>query len=108
MLYDRLVGYGPGFTDLPDTEPKLGVHQFMAAIAEGGRGEVTRAQIITSFGITVAEEPDLDVLITKMGGFTNAKKFEFRQVLHDILLLAEERRAYTTRAQFNSRIGRYV
>ncbi len=97
-LYERLV--------LPTTaDPKIPVHQFMAAVAEAVRGQVTRAQIITAFGLRVEDEADLDFLITKVGTLAVAEKFEFTRVLHDILLLGETGLAYNTRALFTARVN---
>jgi hypothetical protein len=42
------------------------VHQFMAALGELERGKMTRAQVISAFGITQAEETELDALIAKV------------------------------------------
>lgn len=102
-LYDRLVGYDPGFAPL--TGLKIAVHQFVAGLAEGARGAVTRAQIITAFGIQPAEEADLDALIAKAVALPSGRRHEFRTAMHDWLLLAEGRIAYTTQAQFNARFG---
>jgi len=97
-LYERLV--------LPSAaDPKIPVHQFMAAVAEAVRGQVTRAQIIAAFGLRVEDETDLDFLITKVGTLVVAEKFEFTRVLHDILLLAETGLAYNTRTSFTDRIN---
>ena len=106
-LYDRLVGYVPGFAELPPGEQKIGVHQFMAGLAELGRGQATRAQVIAAFAITPAEEPELDFIIGKATPLTAAQRFQFRQVLHDILLLAETRIAYTTSATFVARLNAF-
>ena len=97
-LYERLVLSS-------ETEPKIPVHQFMAAIAEAVRGQVTRAQIITAFELRVEDETDLDFLITKVGTLAVGEKFEFTRVLHDILLLAERGLAYNTRTSFVDRIN---
>ncbi len=105
-LYDRLVGYEPGFAPLT-VGPKLGVHTFMAGLAEVGRGQATRAQMIAAFGITVAEEPELDFIIAKATPLTAVQRFQFRQTLHDVLLLAETRVAYTTSASFVARLNTF-
>lgn len=101
-LYTRLAAPAEG-------EEKIPIHQFMAALAEGGRGEVTRAAVIATFNIEPADEPALDFLFDKMIGWTTDKsRFEFRQVIHDVLLLAEQRRAYLDAATFVARINRFV
>jgi hypothetical protein len=52
-LYDRLMGLA---------DPKLPVHQFMAALGEWERGKMTRAQVISAMTIQPTEEADLDTL----------------------------------------------
>lgn len=97
-LYERLV--------LPDaSNEKIAVHQFMAAVSEAVRGQVTRAQIITAFGLRVEDEADLDFLITKVGTLAVGERFEFGRVLHDVLMLAESGLAYTDRTSFVARIN---
>ena len=106
-LFDRLVGYAPGFADLPAGQVKLGVHTFMAGLAEIGRGQATRAQMISAFGITVAEEAELDFIIGKATPLTAVQRFQFRQTLHDCLLLAEAKVAYTTSGTFVTRLNAF-
>jgi hypothetical protein len=101
-LYTRLAVPAEG-------EEKIPIHQFMAAIAEGGRGQVTRAQVIATFNIEPADEAALDFIFDKMTGWTTDKsRFEFRQVLHDVLLLAEQRRAYLDETAFVTRLNAFV
>jgi hypothetical protein len=107
-LFDRLVGYAPGFVELPAGQNKLAVHTFMAGLAEVGRGLATRAQMVTAFSITVAEEPELDFIIGKATPLTAVQRFQFRQTLHDCLLLAEARVAYTTSATFVARLNAFA
>jgi hypothetical protein len=57
-LWDRLV-------QADATGPKIPVHQFMAAMGEWERGLMTRAEVITAFGLLAAEEADLDNLKAK-------------------------------------------
>lgn len=97
-LYERLVLAS-------DTNPKIPVHQFMAAVAEAVRGQSGRAAIITMFALRTEDEADLDFLIAKVSGMAVAERFEFTRVLHDILLLAERGLAYNTRASFVARIN---
>lgn len=96
-LYARLIG---------TEEPKIGVHQFMAAISELIRGEATRAEIISMFGLRLEDETDLDLLINKGAALNAGDRFEFARVIHDTLLLAEEGLKYTTEADFRARINR--
>lgn len=56
-LIERLVG-----VELP----KIAAHQFTAALGEQQRGKMTRAQVISAFGIAVGDEPDLDLVIAKI------------------------------------------
>jgi hypothetical protein len=107
-LFDRLVGYAPGFADLPVGQNKIGVHTFMAGLAEVGRAQATRAQMISAFTITVAEEPELDFIIGKATPLTAVQRFQFRQTLHDCLLLAEAKVAYTTSATFVTRLNAFA
>lgn len=98
-LYDRLKG---------GEEPKLPIHSFVAGLAEVQRGVVTRAQFIAAFGITVAEEADLDALINKATSLPAARRHEFRTAMHDWLLLAETGHAYTTQAAFVNRVQAFT
>lgn len=71
-FWERLTGIGIG------AEPKIPVHAFSAALGEFERGLMTRADIITGYGIQPSEEADLDALTATviatpeaypMGGF---------------------------------------
>jgi len=55
--------------------PKLGVHQFMAALDEHIIGKWTRQNVIDAFGITVPEQTDLDALIAKMVSIPETHSF---------------------------------
>jgi hypothetical protein len=104
-LFDRLVGYtNGGAAPLPEGEAKLGIHAFVGGLAELARGSVTRAQVIAAFGIAPSEEADLDALIAKAAGLSAARRPEFRILMHDCLMLAEGRYAYTTQAAFVNRV----
>lgn len=74
-LLDRLIG---------TEEPKLPVHQFMAAMAEYKRGSVTGAQVISGFGLSGAEATNLQDFLTNLD--TDVIN---RQKIHDVLMLAE-------------------
>ncbi len=106
-LYDRLVGYSPGFAELPPGQNKIGVHTFVAGLAEVGRGQATRAQMIVAFAIVPAEEAELDFIIGKATPLLPVQRYQFRQTLHDCLLLAETRIAYTTSAAFEARLNAF-
>ena len=56
-LIERLIG---------TEEPKLPVHQLMSALGEWERGKMTRAQVISGFGLTTPEEAELDAIFGKM------------------------------------------
>ena len=56
-LYERLTGI-----DIGAAEQKLSVHAFMASLGEFERGQMSRAQVITGFGLSTEEEPELDTL----------------------------------------------
>lgn len=55
-LYTRLLG---------TTDPKIAVHQFMAALAELERAQVTRQAVVDAFGLDTAEGTELDTLTAK-------------------------------------------
>ncbi len=79
-LMTRLIDPNPG-------EVKLPVHQFMAALAELARGEVTRAQVIAFFSLSASEETQLDEFIANQAG--SGSKLINRQEIHDVLMLGE-------------------
>lgn len=60
-LYERLTQI-----DLGPTETPIHVHQFMAALGEFERNKMSRAQIMTAFGLSVAEGVELDALTAKV------------------------------------------
>lgn len=79
-------------------EEKLPVHQFLAALAEIRRGQITRAQLISGFAVSVAQEAQLDTFIARMASDTLT-----REEVHDVLLLAEN--GFRTPAQVMTRLG---
>ena len=102
-LYTRLI---PQTTE--DEEFKIPVHQFMASMRELNRGnEVTRADIIAMFSLTVADEVQLDQIINKGQGLPQNQRFEFGTMLHDALLLAENGNRYTVESDFIARVQRF-
>ena len=74
-LFERLVG---------TEDPKLPVHQFMAALAEYKRGEVTGVQVATAFDLSAGEATNLQEFLDNLDADTIS-----RDVIHDVLLLAE-------------------
>jgi hypothetical protein len=71
-LYERLIGVL--------NEPKIPVHQFMAAIGEVERGKWTNADAIAAFTLTPSEQAEAATLIARiitplesisLGGFVN-------------------------------------
>lgn len=99
-LFSRLTKPAAG-------EDKIPAHQFMAAMAELGRGEFTRADIETMFNMTVDEKADFDAFITKAAAIPAARRFEFGRLIHDMLLLAELELAYTTQSAFMTRLNAF-
>lgn len=65
-------------------EPKVPVHQFMAALAEYKRGAVTGQQVGDAFNLSVEERTQLQTWLTNIDADTTN-----RQLIHDVLLLGE-------------------
>ena len=78
-------------------EPKIAIHAFMA-IAEYKRGAVTKNQIVTAFGLSVAEGNALQTFLTNM----DSNSID-RDLLHDVLLLGE--RGYYTESVVRNRLS---
>ena len=96
-LFNRLIG---------TEEPKLSVHAFAAVIFDYVAGEVTRAEIISAFGITAAEEAALDTVLAKVDGLANATaKKVWCLELENVLILGEGGYRYTTQASAANRLG---
>lgn len=60
------------------------VHQFKAALGELERGKATRAQVIAAFGVTPAEEPELDAIIAKVRSVPEPVALPGRVVLTNV------------------------
>lgn len=90
-LYPRLIGL---------EEPKISIHQFMAAIAEFKRGRVTGPQIATAFSLSAEEIVELTTLRARVT--SDALTAE---EIHDVCLLAEGGLAYNTEATMKTRFG---
>jgi hypothetical protein len=88
-LLDRLLG---------TEEPKLPVHEFMAALAEYKRGAVSKAQIVSAFDLSAGEATALDAYLSALDADTID-----RTLIHDVLMLGEGE--YYTKAQVQSRLG---
>jgi hypothetical protein len=92
-LWTRLTDPQPGEAKIPN-------HQFMAGIAEFERGAVNQAQFATAFDLDAGEEAQL---VTWYTGVYLVDPDIDRQVLHDVLLLAEG--GQYTNAQAKTRLG---
>jgi len=88
-LLDRLLG---------NEDPKLPVHQFMAALAEYKRGAITKQIVIDAFLLSVPEGTSLQTFLTKLDSDTIDRGF-----IHDVLLLGEA--GYYTKSQVQARLG---
>ena len=96
-LFARLVG---------SEEPKLPVHQFMAALSELARGQMTRAEIVTAFDLTVAEDADLGLVIQRaQQELTVTARLLWLHELEQVLILAEGGLRYTTASSARLRLG---
>ena len=86
-------------------EPSVAVHYFYAALKELHYGAVTRANIVSHFGLSTEDEVELDVLIAKYQSVGNNEKLEFVEFIHAVFMLAESGApGYTTTAELNTRI----
>lgn len=91
-LYDRLIGIGD--------DPKIPVHQFMAAMAERQRGRTNNAQLASVFNLSAAEQQELATLRDRvLGGQVTPAE------IHDVLMLAEAGMGYTTAQAVKTRLG---
>ncbi len=88
-LIDRVLG---------TEEPKIPVHQFMAALAEYKRGAISGAQIVSTFGLSGPEATALQQFLINLDGDTIN-----RAMIHDILLLGET--GLYTKTNVMSRLG---
>lgn len=92
-LYERLLKL---------EEPRLSVHGFMAALGEKKRGRVSAAQITASFNLSAAEQTEAAALYSR---FDDAVNPLTSVEVHEVLLLAQEGRAYVTVAALKNRLG---
>ena len=80
----------------------LPAHQFAAAVDEVSTGNKTQADVATAFGLSSAEQGELDTLMSRIGtqtGRVTPAKF------HHLLLLAHNRLLYRNAAELKTRLG---
>lgn len=92
-LYERLLRI---------EEPKIPAHQFMAALGEIKRGHVTAQQVATSFELNVDEQTEAATLFARFNDLVDPLT---SVELHEVLLLAEQGRAYATVTGLTTRLG---
>jgi len=98
-ILDKIIG---------TEKPRCAVHFLYSALAELAEGEITRAQMITYFELSAAEEVELDFLIAEYQSAANNRKQEWLVTLHRILMLAEGKApGYSTPADVQARIQRF-
>lgn len=104
-LWNRITGVG-----ILLTEVKIPVHQFQGSMTEWTYTEkepawnfVTRADVISEYDITPAEEAYLDELFAK---FNNSNSLlDIAKVFDNVALLAEQRRnGYDVQTKFDQRL----
>jgi hypothetical protein len=88
-LLDRVLG---------TEEPKIPIHQFMAALAEYKRGEVTKQNVVDSFSLSAGESTALQTWLDSLD--IDAIN---RAMIHDVLLLGET--GLYSKTQVQSRLG---
>lgn len=82
-------------------EPRIPVHQFIAACAEVSRGNMSNVQARTALNLSAAEGTEANALIARV---TSAALS--RVEIHDVLLLAETRTPpFDTVAAVKTRLG---
>ena len=82
-------------------------HTFIAALREYARGEMTRAEIITSFALSAEETVGLDAILAKIDAANNAlAKLVIVQIIWDMCCLAQRRLKILTESDWNGRITR--
>ncbi len=91
-------------------QPRINAHGFQAALSEWADGApgFSRASIIAQFGLTAADEAELDILKAHHDSAnTNAKKLRLRKTLDNILMLIGDRHLtfYATNAEVNARLA---
>ncbi len=109
-LFHRLSGFNDDGTDHTD-DPTISSHQFAAGIREVIRGNVTRAQLETTWGL---DPTDLDAIVAKFQSITNADadvqtllRQLFVSAVEDWAMLAEQQIGITTQAIWDARVSGY-
>lgn len=102
-LIDRLIGL---------EDPKIPTHQFMAALAEFGRGAFTRTQVVSAFQndpnflVQTSELNQLDDFLDQIDPALvpgEGDRTLFRMAVHDVLMLGEQE-SYT-KTQVKNRLN---
>ena len=78
-------------------------HAFSAAMWFLSKGDVTRAQVIAAFGMSVSDETQLDQIITFWGTLNATQKSEFHSRLEGAGVLLET--GLITRAKYKTLLG---
>lgn len=96
-----------GHFEDPETGESYSVLTFGAALSELARGGLTKAQIVTHFGMDTDTESDLDWLITQYNAVPTAEgKAQFVTFIRLIFLLAESQfPGYTTEQDLVAKIN---
>lgn len=95
-------------------KPRMSAHQFQGAMNEwvDGATGFTRSTIITQFGLSVAEETELDAIKAIWNSAnTNAKKLRMRKAFDSVCMLISDRDNttwYQTNAEVMTRLNQAV
>lgn len=81
-----------------DSEEKLPVHTFMAALAEYKRGAITGQNVVDAFELSVSEATQLQDFLDNL----DASSID-RTLIHDVLLLGEA--GHFNESQAKGRLG---
>lgn len=84
-------------------EGGISSHEFSAAVFFWTVGEVTRAEVIAAFEVTLTQETQLDALQTYYGTLSATDKLMFRDRLESALILLEGGKINQTK--FKSLLG---
>jgi hypothetical protein len=97
-LYDRFIG------SVDEGANQIPVHDFIAALGEIQRGQMTKAQAVDTFGLDAQEQVEAQAIIDKMN--VSGPSGLTRVELHDVLLLTGSRiPPYDTEANVKARLG---
>lgn len=102
-LLERLGGLGH-----PETTIKLSIGAFGACLTELALGQVTKAEIITYFGLDATEQTELDWVIARYNAQPDAAaKAKFIDIVINVVFVLAEARfpGYTTNAELQARIN---